>query len=390
MNLPQIDSTANIEDQKTEERENIIKFIHASDIHLGAHQFRNDERANDFIYAFKEILALAKFHSVDFIILAGDVFTSLEILPEKLNIIVDLLKKFIQITSGQIPIIAIEGNHDIRKFSRGAKVNHGQSWLKFLNKLGLIILLDADLESDSDKIYKNYNHETRKGGKCVINNISIYGNHYIGQNPVDYIPKIYDAIDENDNYKILIQHFGIKGQMENVPGIKYKDVLPLKKKIDYLALGHFHKQFTIESWIFNPGSSEAACSVDSSYKRGIFLTKINLKKKNNPEIKSIHLRNREHIWKHFHLKFPFKNPKSLAIYLIHELESVLNNSQNNHLTHKRAHPILYLRLTGLKPYNFSKKYKSALRTQLMDYLNLVDVKIYQKFEEPFRKIDIFI
>jgi len=33
-----------------------VKFIHASDIHLGAAQYRNMDRANDFINVFKEIL----------------------------------------------------------------------------------------------------------------------------------------------------------------------------------------------------------------------------------------------------------------------------------------------------------------------------------------------
>ena len=55
--------------------QNSVRFIHASDIHLGAGQYRNDHRSNDFIQAFQEILELAIIHQVDFIILVGDVFT---------------------------------------------------------------------------------------------------------------------------------------------------------------------------------------------------------------------------------------------------------------------------------------------------------------------------
>ena len=33
-----------------------VKFIHASDLHLGAAQYRNQYRADDFIQAFQEIL----------------------------------------------------------------------------------------------------------------------------------------------------------------------------------------------------------------------------------------------------------------------------------------------------------------------------------------------
>jgi len=53
----------------------IFCFIHASDIHLGSNQYRNDFRAYDFIRAFQEILDLGLIHHVDFILLGGDVFT---------------------------------------------------------------------------------------------------------------------------------------------------------------------------------------------------------------------------------------------------------------------------------------------------------------------------
>ena len=46
----------------------LTKFIHASDIHLGSHQYRNDYRANDFIFAFEEILSIAVIHRVDFLL----------------------------------------------------------------------------------------------------------------------------------------------------------------------------------------------------------------------------------------------------------------------------------------------------------------------------------
>ena len=111
-----------------ESKQNSVKFIHASDIHLGSHQYRSEHRSDDFIRAFYEILSLAIHYNVDFIILGGDVFTSLEILPGKLTKIVNILKNFNIQTEGSIPLIAIEGNHDIRKFSRGMRFSQrGQS-----------------------------------------------------------------------------------------------------------------------------------------------------------------------------------------------------------------------------------------------------------------------
>ena len=61
-----------VEGQK--EGTTVTKFIHASDIHLGSHQYRNEDRANDFINEFEEILTTDILHQVDFILLGGDVF----------------------------------------------------------------------------------------------------------------------------------------------------------------------------------------------------------------------------------------------------------------------------------------------------------------------------
>ena len=170
------------------ETQESVKFIHASDIHLGAVQYRNEHRSNDFIQAFQEILELAIIHQVNFILLAGDIFTSLEILPGKLTKIVNLLKDFKEFSNGSILIITIEGNHDIRKFSRGVRFERrGQSWLKLLNSLGLIILLDANLETPLEDIFKLYNSQTKKGGKIQIKNVMIYGTRYLGEKPISLL-----------------------------------------------------------------------------------------------------------------------------------------------------------------------------------------------------------
>ena len=88
--------------QKLTNHTNITRFIHASDIHLGSNQYRNEFRADDFIRAFEEILELGIIHNVDFILLGGDVFTSLEMLPGKLTKIVSMLKNFKSFTNKSI------------------------------------------------------------------------------------------------------------------------------------------------------------------------------------------------------------------------------------------------------------------------------------------------
>lgn len=371
----------------------LTKFIHASDIHLGSHQYRNDYRANDFIFAFEEILSIAVIHRVDFLLLGGDVFTSLEMLPGKLTRIVNLLTNFKKVTKNQILIIAIEGNHDIRKFSRGQKFKQrGQSWLKLLASLGLIILLDADVDLSPDEIFKEYDFKTRKGGKIRIKDVIIYGTRYLGQNPVEYLLKLKDGIEKDDDlFHILLQHFGIKGQMEQVPGVDYRRIQILKNRVNYLALGHFHLQFILDDWIFNPGSSEASCSSDFSFKRGVFLVTITKNDSYTKCVNKIRLTNRTSRWEHIYFKTEFRKKEKMYEYIIQKLKKSFDLDKNlNKNSSNIQTPVLFLVLKGKKPFYRCKIDKKEITQLVCENLPVVDVRIYQKFSDFLKTLDTFI
>jgi len=370
----------------------VTRFIHASDIHLGSHQYRNDYRSDDFIRAFQEILELAIKNNVDFVLLGGDVFTSLEMLPGKLTKIITILKDFKEFTNGSILIIAIEGNHDIRKFSRGFRFERrGQSWLKLLNSLGLIVLLDADLGAPSEGLFKPYNFDTKNGGRIQVKNIVIYGTRYLGEQPISFLSKIRKAIvKENGLFNILLQHFGIDGQMEKVPGVKLENIQHLHHRIDYLALGHFHKQFIIKDWIFNPGSSEAVCSMDNSFKRGVFLVDISKKDENFVKrVKMIRLTNRKYIWETIYLNFNISK-KEVESFIIEKLKSSLKYLNYDLHPSIPKVPILYLILKGIEPDNSYKINEKDLKIKICDIFPIVDVRIYQKFVQSLKTLDNYI
>ena len=379
---------------KTQNRDNrITKFIHASDIHLGSHQYRNEDRANDFISAFEEILSKAIIHQVDFVLLGGDVFTSLEMLPGKLTKIVNLLSDFKTKTDGRILIIAIEGNHDIRKFSRGVRFSHrGQSWLKFLVRLGLIVLLDADINAPPEEMFKPYNFRVRKGGKIQVKNVVIYGTRYLKEKPEDYLLTLKEGIIKDDgNFHILLQHFGIEGQMEQVPGVNYERIKHLKERVNYLALGHYHLQFILEDWVYNPGSSEAACSTDFSFKRGVFLVTISKEDKYIKEVKKIKLSNRAYRWETIYFKTEFRNKEKMYEYIIHKLKRSfgLGNNYNKDASNIQI-PVVFLVLKGKKPFYRCKIDKKEITQKICENLPVVDVRIYQKFSNFLKTIDTFI
>lgn len=367
-----------------------IHFLHASDIHLGSQQFRSELRADDFIRAFQEILTLAQCHQVDFIILAGDVFTSQEMLPEQLNQIVDIIKDFNAATKNLIPIISIEGNHDIRKFSRGTRLQRRQSWLKFVSNLGLIVLLDADFNEPAEKMYIPYDAETNTGGKIQIKNAVIYGNSYIGERPINEIKKIREAIDPADGlFHILLEHFGIDGQMEGIPGIDLHYVEPLKGRVDYLALGHFHKQYILNDWIYNPGSSEASCVSDHSLTRGVFLVEVARNGIYSKMVYPIHLNNRKSIWETISLPVQYRNKSTLYKFVLERLKTMLRLDKNLKPTNPQM-PLLYLKLEGLKPLKSCKIVKKDFRELIRKNLPVLDARIYEKYSDQVKTLDTYM
>ena len=380
--------------EKTQEVDNrITKFIHASDIHLGSHQYRNDNRANDFVFAFEEILSKAITHQVDFILLGGDVFTSLEMLPGKLTKIVNILRDFKNKTDQRIQIIAIEGNHDIRKFSRGVRFSHrGQSWLKFLASLELIVLLDADINAPPEDIFKPYDFRLRKGGKIQVKNVVIYGTRYLKEKPEDYLLTLKEGnIKDDGNFHILLQHFGIEGQMEHVPGVNYERIKHLKERVQYLALGHYHLQFILDDWVYNPGSSEAACSTDFSFKRGAFLVTISKEDNYIKEVKKIRLSNRAYRWETIYFKTEFRFKEKIYEYIIHKLKRSFGLGKNYNKDPSNIQiPVLFLVLKGKKPFYRCKIDAKELTRTICENLPVVDVRIYQKFSNFLKTLDTFI
>ena len=378
---------------KTIDNQAVTRFIHASDIHLGSHQYRNQYRSDDFIRAFKEILELAIEYQVDFVIIGGDVFTSLEMLPGKLTKIITLLKDFKNFSNNTISIIAIEGNHDIRKFSRGIRFERrGQSWLKLLNSLGLIILLDADLNASPEDMFKPFNFDTKKGGKIQIKNVVIYGTHYLGEQPISFLSRIRKAIiKKSELFNILLQHFGIEGQMDNVPGIKLEYIQPLRHRVDFLALGHFHKQFILEDWIYNPGSSEAVCSMDNSYKRGVFLVEISKKfDRFVKKVEIIQLVNRKYLWETIYINFEMRNKHEIEKFIIDKLKPSLKYLNYDFHPSAPQMPILYLILKGIEPLKSCRINEKDLRIKICEMLPIVDVRIYQKFVTSLKTLDNYI
>src|SRR5438045_3539547 len=128
-------------------------FIHIADTHLGYEQYGVRERFNDFSRAFWDIMAEAAHRPVNFVVIAGDLFNKRAIDAQTLIHAIEGLRK---LKDRNIPVIAIEGNHD-RSYYR-----EGISWLQFLCYQEYITLLTPVMEDGAPRLTP-WNKENMQG-----------------------------------------------------------------------------------------------------------------------------------------------------------------------------------------------------------------------------------
>jgi DNA repair exonuclease SbcCD nuclease subunit len=251
------------------------KFLHIADIHLGFDRYDTPERTKDFFRALQTVLErYAIEERVDFVAIAGDLFEHRNIKPATLNqaqVCLQALK------DANIPVLAIEGNHDNRPY--GTRT----SWLKYLSEWELIKLLEPNDGADAENRLPPWNEHTRSGGYIDLPcGVRVIGSNWYGATAPRAIQLLAASIKQlppGPSHTVLMFHHGLEGQIARYAGaLRYTELLPLKDAgVDYLALGHIHKQYAVEGWVFNPGSLEANNVEESRYDRGAYLVDLSAK-----------------------------------------------------------------------------------------------------------------
>jgi DNA repair exonuclease SbcCD nuclease subunit len=245
------------------------RFLHVADVHLGYDRYNSKERSLDFFYAFQD--ALAKYAveaGVDFVVIAGDLFEHRMIQPATLNQAQVCLQ---MLQDAKIPVLAIEGNHDNLPY--GTKTN----WLRYLADWGLLMLLEPEVTGPGQLTYQPWDPGTRRGGYVDLDcGVRVLGSNWYGASAPQTIQAMaiaLQALPRGPRHAVALFHHGLEGQVARYAGaLRYPELLPLKQAgIDYLALGHIHKHYAVEGWIFNPGSIEANSVEESTYERGVYL-----------------------------------------------------------------------------------------------------------------------
>lgn len=250
----------------------MARFLHIADIHLGFDRYNSPERTKDFFYALQATLdKYAVQAEVDFVVIAGDLFEHRNIKPATLNqaqICLQALQK------ANIPVFAIEGNHDNRPYGTAT------SWLKYLSEWGLLMLLEPQDPKLGGDFLVPWNPQTRTGSYYDLDcGVRVIGSNWYGSTAPRAIEQMAAAIQDlppGPDTTVLMFHHGLEGQIARYAGaLRYTDLLPLRAAgVDYLALGHIHRQYEAEGWVFNPGSLEANNVEESVHRRGAYLVEV--------------------------------------------------------------------------------------------------------------------
>ncbi|MFW6115791.1 MAG: metallophosphoesterase family protein [Chloroflexota bacterium] len=246
-----------------------ITFLHAADFHLGYRQYGSDERFDDFSRMFLRIVDAAVDREVDFVLLAGDLFEKRRVDPMAMRVAIQGLEK---LRERGIPVLAVEGNHE-RSYYR-----EQYTWVDFLDAMGYFQLLDPRF--DEARMVLEPCGEERGAYVDLPGGVRVYGLRYYGASTGKVFGMFADALAEMDHpdvaFTILMAHAGVEDQLPHYSGtLKYNDLAPLRGQVDYLALGHIHKPYDLDGWIYNPGSPET-CGMDEVGwgQRGYYMVEI--------------------------------------------------------------------------------------------------------------------
>ena len=245
------------------------RFLHFSDCHLGYQQYGSKVRFTDFTRAFLDVINRAIEERVDFVILAGDLFQKRAIDALTLN---NAMRGLEKLARAHIPCIAVEGNHELAYYKEAI------GWLRFLAERDLLILLNPIFSEGTAELRP---YERRQGAYWdPIPGLRVYGLRYQGSSTATAIESMAGVLAaqprDGVEYTVFVAHTGVEGVLPGQSGgLSHAQLAPLRPHVDYLALGHVHKPFTFDNWIYNAGSPETCSMEEVAWDdRGYYLVEV--------------------------------------------------------------------------------------------------------------------
>lgn len=229
-----------------------MKFAHLADIHLGYEQYNLDWRAQDFANAFKKAVEIAVSEKVDFAIISGDLFHRSVPNPKSISDAIEALRKF---KEREIPVFAVEGNHD--KSIKEMSVYH------LLENLGLLNVLGFRRERVEGDYVTSVRVENVYLVKGVYKDLEIVGEKHRTKWQLEKVLP-YLKIEGKG---ILVLHQAVKEVVDVDVEMSWDITIDQLPEADYYALGHVHLHRVKKidgSYLVYPGSIERYDSREAS------------------------------------------------------------------------------------------------------------------------------
>ena len=160
----------------------------------------------------------------------------------------------------------------------------GVSWLQFLAWQGQLQLFNPTFHNGEPEITP-WDAQTMRGAyvDAVVSpdgeRLRVYGLPWYGASTARVMESFAQSLAERRAeedaegvvYRLLVMHTGVEGIVPQLHGLPTRAQFePLRGLVDYVALGHVHKQYCIEDWLYNPGSTETWGAEESAWDRGYY------------------------------------------------------------------------------------------------------------------------
>jgi len=229
-----------------------MRLVHISDTHLGAGGLsrkistsginqREEDICDAFIRAIDQIIQIKP----DIVIHSGDLFHSVRPTNRIINI---AIRQLLRLTSVNVPVIIISGNHDTPK-QRG--VGSIFSFFEIFPGLSLVYQDRYEMIRIKDLAVHAIPH-------CLSATTF--------QSELEKV-----EIDEEARFNVLTLHGVVSGIKEFSMGELSELEVPsslFKKGFDYVALGHYHRYTQVEENAFYAGSTERVSMAELGQEKG--------------------------------------------------------------------------------------------------------------------------
>jgi exonuclease SbcD len=352
-------------------------FVHTADNHLGYEQYGMKERFNDFARAFLAVVESAIERRADCFVVAGDLFNKRAIDAMTL---MQAKTAFDRLQAAGIPAIAIEGNHD-RSYYRD-----GVSWLQFLAWDGLVTLLNPTTHDGVPELAP-FDRQTLRGSYVDLKDgrLRVYGLPWYGASTAkvtENFARELEAIRPTEEaagveYRVLLMHTGIEGIVPHMHGLPtYEQFQPLRGLVDYVGLGHVHKHYSRDNWLFNPGSTETWGAEESAWERGYYVVSVDTDVPDGePRHSAEHIVNPRRPF----LRFPFRVdglPHPAAFYDRFDRFCYDMAQEHQPKLVGAAEPVIDIAITGTMSFDADAWDRARLEEIVRSYFQPLTVRIH--------------